>query len=80
MKLSLIIVLSLLSFQTFAGQKTTKTNSQQEMERRNNNASVIIGTGSGTASDGYGTTTKDTRPQGKRNADYSDLDLKKKDE
>lgn len=90
MKLSLII-LSLFSFQALATgggpeagreqERRKRMNSQQEMEKRHNNASVIIGTGSGTATDGYGTTDKDIRPQGKkRNADYSDTDLNTKDE
>ena len=55
-------------------------NSQKGLEERNNNASVIIGTGRGTPSDGYGTTEKDIRPQGKKvNEDYSDTDLEEKD-
>lgn len=91
MKLSLFIILSLISLQTLATgggpqagrelEKRKMMNSQQEMEERHNNASVIIGTGGGTATDGYGTTEKDIRPQGKkRNADYSDTDLNTKDE
>ena len=46
-------------------KKAKTMNSEQEMEKRHNNASVIIGTGHGTSTDGYGTTEKDTRPQGK---------------
>lgn len=57
--------------------ETKKTmNSQHEMEERHNNASVIMGTGMGTAYDGKGMTEKDARPQGKKvNKDYSDKDL-----
>lgn len=56
-------------------------NSEKRMEERHNNASVIIGTGKGTASDGTGTSDKDIRPQGKgHNKDYSDTDLKSDNE
>lgn len=64
-------------------EKRKHMNGQRRLEERDNNASVIMGTGSnpGTASDGHGTTEKDIRPQGtKRNSDYQDLDLKSDDE
>ena len=90
MKLSILFIslITLNAFATGGGPEASqrietrdKMKSQKGLEERRNNASVIIGTGSGTASDGYGTTDKDTRPQGKKhNADYSDTDVKTNDE
>jgi hypothetical protein len=63
-----------------AMEKDTK-NSEGRMEERQNNSSVLMGSGSGIDSAGKDTSARDMRPQGKdHNNAYSDTDLSPDDE
>jgi hypothetical protein len=79
MKVSLALFALIFSAYAISAEPTVKENkkvmnSEQKMEERHDNASVLTGSNKAYP----GSEVKDTRPQGKVNQDDSDQDLKKK--